>query len=123
MRVTSFPTSGSMSDHDNASGRKHQSAQQRRVSQQGLKKDGKQRGAAVKHETQHEHGQRGKKEVAVLEQAKIHNGIFAREFPESAPQSPTAATTAHHDDEVGPKPVLALALVQNHLQESQADAE
>ena len=95
----------------------------RRVPQQGLKKNGKQGGAAIHDKPQHKHRQGGEEEIPVFQQPEIHDGIFAREFPDQGRHQPDHRQSGAGNDEVRFKPVLALSLIQNHLQESQAHAQ
>ena len=84
---------------------------------------GSKRGAAVKDEPQHKHRQGGEEEVPVFQQTKIHDGIFAREFPDQGRDQSEHRQRGAGNDEVRFKPVLALSLIQNHLQESQAHTQ
>ena len=64
-----------------------------------------------------------RKKFRFFKQPEIHDGIFAREFPDQGRHQPDQRQSGAGNDEVRFKPVLALPLIQNYLQESQAHTQ
>jgi len=93
------------------------------LSEQGLKEYGKQRRAAVKDKTQHEHGHSGEQEISGPSAAESPQSISRLSFPqEGRDQADHRHNRAPHN-EVRLKPVFALSLVPKRPAEIQAHAQ
>ena len=78
-----------------------------------------QHGAAQQGEAEHEHQQVGDCEGALPEQVQVDNGVLVAPFPPHHKQQRRRRDHKEPSNKVGLEPVIALALVQHHLQASQ----
>ena len=106
-----------------AARREHHAAQHRGVSQQRLEEQRQQRGAAVEHKSEDQHGRRGQREIALLENAKIDDRVFLPKFPQDHANQADRADHGESDDVIGGEPVFLLTLVEDHFERSETQRQ
>src|SRR5208283_1136802 len=110
-------------ERNNSTGRKHIATELSGIPAEGLQHDGEQDRGAVQDNSKREHKERGGSVVAVLEEMQLVDRIFLAQFPENRADKAEGANHRAPHDEVGFKPIVALALIENDLEEAEADAE
>ena len=104
---------------NNPARRKHQPAEHRRVTQQRLQEQRQQRGAAIEHEAEHQHGERGQREVALFEHVEIDHRLLLSQFPEHHAHQAHRRQDGERHDEIRGEPVVALPFVEHDFERTQ----